>query len=264
MAQCEICGSEMVQGRGRARRTCSPACRQAAHRRRQAVEVERLKELAARPAPAPVPEAATVGSDAVSRNEPGPLEERGVALPDWLQLLWLDLGSAVETAARRAESGWDDSEIIPGVPKRTADDVAFMIRHRADRLADAVLASAPPSGNESPAPAGEVPAPRPTPETSRNGPTRPMSQKKAGEFTAGAHLVSRDRETHHYEVVASDGTVIGHVQPSYKAGRRNGWNGWAAGSIRSSTLRTHPTRDQAGADALGQWIRTATTKPGRR
>ncbi|MCZ4086546.1 hypothetical protein [Streptomyces antarcticus] len=90
-----------------------------------------------------------------------------------------------------------------------------------------------------------------------------MSEKKAREFTAGAHLVSRDRETHHYEVVTSDGTVVGHVKPHYKAGRRHGWNGWAAGSYQSSFMQAHSTRDQAGADALGQWIRIVTAKPRR-
>ncbi|MFZ3467475.1 hypothetical protein ACODT3_39800 [Streptomyces sp. 4.24] len=90
-----------------------------------------------------------------------------------------------------------------------------------------------------------------------------MSQEKAREFIAGAHLVSRDRETHYYEVVTSDGTVVGHVKPGYKAGRRHGWNGWAAGSFRSSSLQTHSTRDQAAVDALGQWIRIVTAKPRR-
>ncbi|AXE28289.1 hypothetical protein C0216_33075 (plasmid) [Streptomyces globosus] len=92
-------------------------------------------------------------------------------------------------------------------------------------------------------------------------PKRPMSQKKAREFIAGAHLVLRDRETRHYEVVTESGTVLGHVEPAYKAGRRSGWNGWAAGSIHSSTLPAHPTRDQAAAEALRQWIALATAKP---
>ncbi|MER6200639.1 hypothetical protein ABT234_25150 [Streptomyces sp. NPDC001586] len=78
---------------------------------------------------------------------------------------------------------------------------------------------------------------------------------------ADAHLVLRDRETRHYEVVAEHGTVLGHVEPAYKAGRRSGWNGWAAGSTPSSTRPAHATRDQAGAEALRQWIALATAKP---
>lgn len=274
MTQCEVCGTGLVQGRGPARRTCSAACRQKAHRRKQAAEVERLRGLATAEAPARAPER-------VSRNEPASLGDGAAGLPEWLRSLWLDLGSAVEMAASGSESGWDVSE-----SRVTADDVAFAIRYRADKLAEAVLASVPPSRSEAPvlvAEAGETPtsspaletsrneplaAPSPTPvpaapEAARNEPARPMSQKKAREFTAGAHLVSRDRETHRYEVVTSDGTVVGHVQPSYKAGRRHGWNGWAAGSFRSSSLQAHSTRDQAGADALGQWIRIVTAKPRR-
>ncbi|MFE9465405.1 hypothetical protein ACFYNW_17330 [Streptomyces virginiae] len=92
-------------------------------------------------------------------------------------------------------------------------------------------------------------------------PKRPMSQKTAREFIADAHLVLRDRETRHYEVVTASGTVLGHVEPAYKTGRRSGWNGWAAGSVRSSTLSVHSTRDQAGAEALRQWIALAAAKP---
>ncbi|MER6318848.1 hypothetical protein ABT237_34585 [Streptomyces sp. NPDC001581] len=84
-----------------------------------------------------------------------------------------------------------------------------------------------------------------------------MSQKKAREFIADAHLVLRDRETRHYEVVTESGTVLGHVEPAYKAGRRSGWNGWAAGSIRSAALPVHATR----AEVLRRWIALATAKP---
>ncbi|MEV7445678.1 hypothetical protein AB0O22_31850 [Streptomyces sp. NPDC091204] len=92
-------------------------------------------------------------------------------------------------------------------------------------------------------------------------PKRPMSQKRAREFINDAHLVLRDPETRHYEVVTRAGVVLGHVEPSYKSGRRSGWNGWAEGSIRSLTLSVHPTRDQAGAEALRQWMTLATAKP---
>ncbi|NXY93839.1 hypothetical protein HYE82_05405 [Streptomyces sp. BR123] len=89
-------------------------------------------------------------------------------------------------------------------------------------------------------------------------PKRPMSQKTAREFIADAHLVLRDRETRHYEVVTERGTVFGHVEPAYKAGLRSGW---AAGTIRPANLPVHATRDQAGAEALRQWIALAIAKP---
>ncbi|MFZ3494713.1 hypothetical protein ACODT5_16075 [Streptomyces sp. 5.8] len=97
--------------------------------------------------------------------------------------------------------------------------------------------------------------------TEATKPKRPMSQKKAREFIADAHLVLRDREARHYEVVTERGTVLRHVEPAYKAVRRSGWNGWAAGSIRSSALSVHATRGQAGAEAPRQWFALATAKP---
>ncbi|GAA1596288.1 hypothetical protein [Streptomyces globosus] len=97
--------------------------------------------------------------------------------------------------------------------------------------------------------------------TEAAGPKRPMSQKKAREFVDDARLVLRDAETRHYEVVTGDGTVLGHVEPAYKAGRRSGWNGWAAGSTPSSARPAQPTRDQAGVEVLRQWIAMATAKP---
>src|SRR5687768_17371916 len=138
MMKCEVCGVEVVQGRGPARRTCSAACRQKAHRRRRAAEMERLRDLAMRPVPAPPGRAPAVPASA-SCNEPPPLREDGRAeLPASLRPLWLDLAEAVGIAASRAASRWDSSEVLAGVPRATAEDVAFMIRHRADKLASAV------------------------------------------------------------------------------------------------------------------------------
>jgi DNA-binding HxlR family transcriptional regulator len=50
MAQCEVCGTELVRGeRGRIRRTCSAACRQLAYRRRHRNEVATLRAVAGQP-----------------------------------------------------------------------------------------------------------------------------------------------------------------------------------------------------------------------
>ncbi|MGW7438236.1 hypothetical protein [Streptomyces sp. NPDC054849] len=88
-----------------------------------------------------------------------------------------------------------------------------------------------------------------------------MSAKQANAVAAGATLVSRDRATYSWDVVAADGSILGHVEPAYQAGRRRGWQGWATQLTRSSDPHRHPTRDAAGADALGQWIRLVTAKP---
>ncbi|MFD9630026.1 hypothetical protein [Streptomyces violascens] len=258
MAQCEVCGTELVQGRGRPRHTCSGACRQEAHRRRRAAEVQELRAAAARTADRPS------GS---SCNEPDPRELGPDGLPDGIRAAWLSLGEMVEWAARRARADWAESEIAPGLPALTPEGAAESIRYRAAQLADAVLATVKTSRNESaaPAPAAEITAPEPAaPGPARDTPAsarpRRMSAKKAREVAAGAQLVSADRATYSYEVVAADGGVLGHVAPAYKAGRRSGWQGWAAGLARPSSPHRHSNRDGAGADALGQWIRIVTAK----
>ncbi|MFJ7589089.1 hypothetical protein ACIQZO_17255 [Streptomyces sp. NPDC097617] len=90
-----------------------------------------------------------------------------------------------------------------------------------------------------------------------------MSAKQANAVAAGATLVSTDRETSSRDVVAADGSNLGHVEPTYQAGRRKGWQGWATRLTPSSNPHRHPTREAAGADALGQWIRIVTAKPRR-
>ncbi|MFJ4013971.1 hypothetical protein [Streptomyces sp. NPDC090026] len=274
MPHCEICGADLVQGRGPARRTCSPACRQKAHRRRQAAEVGRLRDLAAGPAPAAEP----------------PAERAATDLPEPLRGLWLDLAEAVDWAARRVRAGWDSAEVAPGASPAAPDDIAWAIRHRANKLAEAVAASSPqsepegatvlvsePASIETPsrdepaegAPAAELVSAGSDAGASRDAPKparrKRLSAKRAREVAEGATLISDDKEQHTYKVVAADGTLLGRVAPMYKTGRRSGWQGWAADLNRPSqaSQRGHATRDRAAVDALGQWIRIVTAKPNR-
>ncbi|MFF3159943.1 hypothetical protein ACFVRE_42230, partial [Streptomyces sp. NPDC057910] len=138
MAQCTVCGAEVVQrARGPARRTCSSACRQKAHRARRAAEIKALRATAAHRTARPGPP---------SRNEPAPGPPRdgrpGPELPDAIQEAWQRLAEVVEFAGHQARDGWDTSEISPGIPRSTVQDIALSIRHLADELAEAVLAGA--------------------------------------------------------------------------------------------------------------------------
>jgi hypothetical protein len=84
------------------------------------------------------------------------------------------------------------------------------------------------------------------------------------EATAGtATLTTADRETSTYDLVTSDGTVIGHVAPGYRAGRRTGWHGWAADMAAPGGAGRYRTRDEASTAAAAQWVRLATA-PARR
>jgi hypothetical protein len=166
MAQCEICGTEMTQGRGRARRTCSAACRQAAHRRRQTDEVNRLRAAATRPAPAPAtptpPPTRVVPDDSPA----GRILAAGA-----------DLAHAIEAAARRAADGWPTRNVLPGVPSTSTPETnAAAIRHLADQVAAAILASAPGSSRNRPpsvtvTPAAPVPVEQPA-HVADSGPSR--------------------------------------------------------------------------------------------
>jgi hypothetical protein len=244
MAQCEVCGTELAQGRARARRTCSDACRQAVHRRRRSAEVTALRRAATSPAPA-VP--AVVSADA---SPTGRIRAAAAAL-----------AAAADRAANAAETG------------TLANTFLAELRHNYGELVDAVWAAmqsrqttpASPSLRVAPTTTAPIPprvrgdaGPAAAPRPHRR---RPLTQAQAMATTRGARLVLKDPEDRVYDVVAADSTVIGHVEPCYRAGRRSGWQGWAAGMTRSSAGPRQSTRQQAAANAAHQWVRITTAPP---
>lgn len=114
MAQCAICGTEVVQGRGRARRTCSAACRQKAHRQKQARQVAELRAAATKPA--------------LDDSPAGRIRAAGA-----------ELAESIESAARHAAGNWS---------RGSADTLATTVRYDVARVITAILASAEPSRNE--------------------------------------------------------------------------------------------------------------------
>lgn len=168
MAHCEVCGTEMVQGRGPARRTCSGACRQAAHRRRQTAEVTALRQAAAQPGPAPSARP-TVSPPVPDDTPAGRIRAAGAAL-----------AAAAGHAAAAAEEG------------ACRDASLAALRRHYDDLVAAVCAAmqAEPSRNE-PAPVTGPPraaAPAtasPEPEPSRDKPARPLPTPTADVTDSG-------------------------------------------------------------------------------
>ena len=283
MAQCEICGTEVVQGRGRARRTCSAACRQKSHRQRQAEQLAALRATATSPALALVPPTLTTAS-APDGSPAGRIRAAGA-----------DLAAAIEHAALRAAKDWDTTELVQGIPRyATPSNVAADIRSLTDRVVAAVLASTPASSRNGPepgtdpadavtAPTGSfrdepttaVPAPT-TPESpatdtgsSRNDPPvkpvparrKRLTQKAARAIADSAQLVKDPghRDNHRWNVVADDGTVLGHVEPSYGGTSRSGRNGWKY-RLRDSFGGHGPykTREQTAVHCALAWVRVAT------
>ncbi|MGW0631786.1 hypothetical protein [Streptomyces sp. NPDC002758] len=280
MAQCQICGTEMSQGRGRARRTCSPACRQAAHRRRQAEQVAALRAAAARPAPALAPPV------------PAPVE---LPVPDdspagHIRAAGAQLLAAVEAAAWRAAQDWDTdtSGALPGHRRTTPEDAVTTVRALAEQAVAAILASAPktsrneptpvapaapaaaalarpePTGPASPGPSRNEPAPEPTiaPE---GIPPRPQKLPRSQAFAiADAATLVRgpDHRDNHRWILRSGDTVLGHVEPSYGGASRSGRNGWIS-RLGGTPGPRCKSRNGAAMDLASRWVRVVTSPPKR-
>lgn len=246
MPRCEVCGTEVAQGRGRARRTCSAACRQKAHRQRQAGQLAELRAgLTLVPPPA-------------SDDSPaGRIRAASAAL-----------AAAAEHAATAAEEN------------AYRDDSLSTLRRRYVELVDAVRAAMPPRepSRDEPEP-HPVPAPV-TPETPAAEPSRDepavkaaapkrrkrMTEKAARAVADTAQLVKDPdhRDNHRWNLVAEDGTTLGHVVPSYGGTGRTGRNGWryeAAGTFIGNG--PYKTRDEAAVQCALSWMRSATA-PARR
>ncbi|MGW2255412.1 hypothetical protein ACWCXH_35330 [Kitasatospora sp. NPDC001660] len=266
MPTCEICGTEMTQGRARARRTCSAACRQAAHRRRRAAEMAVLRAAATQ-----LPTAAP------SRNEPvepgaddspaGRIRAAGAAL-----------AAAVEYAATAVEENACRDDSLAALQRRY-DDLVDAVRaamrpkelSRNEPVPARARATDPGAGRSETADAAASPD-AVQPEPSRNERSRPtrtprplhLSRKKALALLDTAELVKAEQyqETGNWDVVAADGTVICHIGPNYNNLRRNGWNAWPHGS--TPNRRDHyPTRERAAAAGADGWLRIVTAKPRR-
>jgi len=260
MAQCEVCGTEMIQGRGRARRTCSAACRQAAHRRRQADELTALRAAATQP-PADTPRP--------SRNDPDSPAGR-------IRTAGETLAAAAEQAAAYAEEG------------AYRDESLALLSSRYSELVAAVTAAMPadpgPSRNDpapAPTPKPSAPAPRPAPRrpaaarTSRDEPAptgtagiepRPqkLPKKRAMAVVEAAELVRHpDYRENHRSILRSGETVLGHVEPSYGGASRSGRNGWVGLLPGEHTGRPLPTRDAAAAELARRWLQLVTAAPRR-
>lgn len=256
MARCEICGAEMTQGRGRARRTCSAACRQAAHRRRQADEVAALRTAAT----------ATVRPTAPaepSRNEPARPPDDSPA--GRIRDAGAQLARTIEHAALRAEQHWP--------PNSHPDYMASAVRFDVARVIDAILATAPAcSSRDEPTTAVLAPA-TPGGTAANTGPSRNdppakvparrkrLTQKAAQAVADSAQLVKdpNHRDNHRWNVVAADGTVLGHVVPSYGGASRSGRNGWkyrAADMVVG--VGPYKTREGAAVQCTLSWMRAAT------
>jgi len=251
----------MIQGRGRARRTCSGACRQAAHRRRQAAEVATLRQAATQPAPAPISPSAPDDTPA------GRIRAAGQAL-----------AAAAEHAATAAEEGayrhasltalqrhYDDlvtavCAAMPAEPSRNKPAPVAKLPHPA---APAATPEPKPSRNE-PATAAPAAAPLPTWDTTAIKPVpQRLPKKRARAVLDAAELVrAPDYRDSHTWILRSGDTLIGYVVPSYGGASRSGRNGWT-GLLGGTPGPRCNGRDGAKLDLATRWLQVVTAAPRR-
>ncbi|WP_331448856.1 hypothetical protein [Streptomyces prasinus] len=88
-----------------------------------------------------------------------------------------------------------------------------------------------------------------------------MSQKAARAVADSTRLVkgADHRDTHRWDLIAGDGTVLGYVEPSYGGTGRTGRNGWNHRLAEYLAVSgPYKTREEAALQCAPGWIRVAT------
>ncbi|WP_331763643.1 hypothetical protein OH738_40910 (plasmid) [Streptomyces hirsutus] len=264
MATCPVCGGTLPAQRGpRARRYCSRACQAKAYRARQRQDREhRLppgeeRELLEAYADVPAMELADTLA-AAARRLAG-------ALNAGLPADGFDLGVVARipvVLAARARQAAPAARARHGIPDhRLAAPTAVVIDLAADPAPSRpeVQTPSPELSRDDSVPSSPQPAGAPA-KTAPARRTR-LSQKAARAVANSARLIkgADHRDTHRWDLIAEDGTVLGHVEPSYGGtGRtgRNGWNHRLAESLAASG--PYKTREEAALQCALAWIRVAT------
>jgi hypothetical protein len=263
MAQCEVCGTEMIQGRGRARRTCSHACRQAVYRRNRAAHEAELRRSAspmvkaASDLAAAATEAASlalhgfpVNLTTLSRRYDALMAAAGAAgLIPPIVTRDVPAARATETVARTVTRDVPATAAAGTVaPTVTRDDSAAA---RPEAAAGTVTRDD--SASTKPAPARKGIEPRP----------QKLPKKKAAAVIDAAELVRADdyHDTHRW-ILRSGDTVLGYVEPSYGGASQSGRNGWISRMGGTPGPRCK-SRDGAAVDLAARWRRVVTAAPRR-
>jgi hypothetical protein len=195
--------------------------------------------------------------------------------------------AAVEAAAWRAAQDWDTdtSGALPSHRHTTPEDTVTTVRALAEQAVAAILASAPktsrnepapvapattaparrePTGPASPGPSCNEPATEP-PTASEGIQPRPQKLPRSQAFAiADAATLVRDpdhRDNHRW-ILRSGDTVLGHVEPSYGGISRSGRNGWISRFDGTPGPRCK-SRNGAAMDLASRWARVVSSPPKR-
>lgn len=229
MATCPVCGGVLPVQRGpRARRYCSRACQAKAYRARQRQGQEH------RVAPGEKRELLEAYADVPARELADSLavaaRRLAVALDAGLPADGPDLGVVARipvVLAARARQAAPAVQALHGIPDRLPE-VPTATGLAADPAPPRAEVQAPlpePSRDDS------VPSssrPDGAPEKTAPARRKRLSQKAARAVADSARLVkgADHRDTRRWDLIAEDGTVLGHVEPSYGGTGRTGRNGW--------------------------------------
>ncbi|MER6151337.1 hypothetical protein [Streptomyces hirsutus] len=264
MTTCPVCGGTLPAQRGpRARRYCSRACQAKAYRARQRQDREhRLppgeeRELLEAYADVPATELADTLAGA-ARRLAGALN---AGLPaDGFDL---DVVARIPVVlAARARQAAPAAQARHGIPDhRLEAPTAAVIDLAADPAPSRPEVQAPPPEPSRDDSVPSSPQPAGAPEKTAPARRKRLSQKAARALADSARLVkdADHRDTHRWNLIAGDGTVLGYVEPSYGGtGRtgRNGWNHRLAQSLAASG--PYRTREEAALQCALAWIRVAT------
>ncbi|MGA5292219.1 hypothetical protein [Streptomyces pseudogriseolus] len=263
MTTCPVCGGTLPAQRGpRARRYCSRACQAKAYRARQRQDQEHRvapgeeRELLEAYAGVPAVEL-TDSLAAAARRLAGALNA-GLPADDF------DLGVVARipvVLAARARQAAPAAQALHGIPDRTQNPTVTVVDLVAEPASPRATVQAPPPESERD---DSVPSsPQSAGASKKTAPARRkrLSQKAARAVADSARLVkgADHRETHRWDLIAEDGTVLGYVEPSYGGTGRTGRNGWKHRLAHSFAAGgPYKTREEAALQCALAWTRVAT------
>lgn len=267
MPTCPVCGGALPAQRGpRARRYCSRACQAKAYRARQRQDQEH------RIAPGEERELLTeyegVHTTELADNLAAAARRLAGALNAGLPADDFDLAVVARipvVLAARARQAAPAAHALHGIPARrevpTAADLADLADQAAPRPVPAPPAEASRDVSAAvPPPSARAPRDGTSPKAAPARRKR-RSQKAARAVADSASLVKNadHRDNHRWDLVAEDGAVLGHVEPSYGGTGRTGRNGWNYRLVESF-VGGGPcrTREDAAVQCALAWIRAAT------
>ncbi|MFI2428444.1 hypothetical protein ACH5A7_30895 [Streptomyces sp. NPDC018955] len=263
MTTCPVCSGALPAQRGpRARRYCSRACQAKAYRARQRQDQEYRvapgKERELLEAYAGVPAVELADSLAAAARRLASALNAGRPADDF------DLGAVASipvVLAARARQAAPAAQALHGIPDRPRTPTVTVVDLVAEPAPPRATVQAPPP--ESSRDDSVPPSPQPAGAREKTAPARRkrLSQKAARAVADSARLVkgADHRDTHQWDLIAEDGTVLGYVEPSYGGTGRTGRNGWNYRLVDSFMVSgPYKTREEAALQCALAWTRIAT------